>query len=163
MEKKLFGNDKKTSFSGSAPTYVGKGMRIEGKIWGVRPIWIDGEVLGTIDVESEVVIGEHAKIDATIRASSIKVNGFVEGELYGSSRIEIMSKGRVRGKVTNLAGCLIIQDGGVVEGQCTIVTEEKMKGLLPQKFTKLLPEKTDFKIKELKAPENKDESSKKIE
>jgi len=159
MGKKLFGNGKKTSLGSSAPTYVGKGMRIEGKIWGVRPIWIDGEVLGTIDIESEVIIGENAKIDATIRASSIKVNGFVEGELYGSSRIEIMSKGRVRGKVTNLAGCLIIQDGGVVEGQCTIVTEEKMKGLLPQKLTKLLPEKTDFQIKELKAPENKEEAS----
>ncbi len=146
----MFGNEKKASIGSGAPTYVGKGMRIEGKIWGVRPIWIDGEVIGTIDIESEVVIGENAKIDATIRASSIKVNGFVEGELYGSSRIEIMSKGRVRGKVTNLAGCLIIQDGGVVEGQCTIVTDEKMKGLLPQKFAKLLPEKTDFQIKESK-------------
>ena len=150
MERRLFGNEKKASIGSGAPTYVGKGMRIEGKIWGVRPIWIDGEVIGTIDIESEVVIGENAKIDATIRASSIKVNGFVEGELYGSSRIEIMSKGRVRGKVTNLAGCLIIQDGGVVEGQCTIVTDEKMKGLLPQKFAKLLPEKTDFQIKESK-------------
>ena len=150
MERSLFGNEKKASIGSGAPTYVGKGMRIEGKIWGVRPIWIDGEVIGTIDIESEVVIGENAKIDATIRASSIKVNGFVEGELYGSSRIEIMSKGRVRGKVTNLAGCLIIQDGGVVEGQCTIVTDEKMKGLLPQKFAKLLPEKTDFQIKESK-------------
>ena len=161
MGKKLFSNGKKKSFGSSAPTYVGKGMRIEGKIWGVRPIWIDGEVLGTIDIESEVVIGENAKIDATIRASSIKVNGFVEGELYGSSRIEIMSKGRVRGKVTNLAGCLVIQDGGVVEGQCTIVTEEKMKGLLPQKYAKLLPEKTDFQIKDVKNNENEDESIKK--
>ena len=157
----MFGNDKNTSFSGSAPTYIGKGMRIEGKIWGVRPIWIDGEVLGTIDVESEVVIGEHAKIDATIRASSIKVNGFVEGELFGSSRIEIMPKGRVRGKVANLAGCLIIQDGGVVEGQCTIVTDEKMKSLLPKQFTKLIPEKTDFQFKEITAPENKEEQDKK--
>lgn len=155
----MFRNDKNKSFSGSAPTYVGKGMRIEGKIWGVRPIWIDGEVLGSIDVESEVVIGEHAKIDATIRASSIKVNGFVEGELFGSSRIEIMSKGRVRGKVTNLAGCLIIQDGGVVEGQCTIVTEEKMKSLLPQQFAKMLPDKTDLKLKEISVPDKKEEST----
>jgi len=155
----LFRNDKKKTFSGTAPTYVGKGMRIEGKIWGVRPIWIDGEVLGSIDVESEVVIGEHAKIDATIRASSIKVNGFVEGELFGSSRIEIMSKGRVRGKVTNLAGCLIIQDGGVVEGQCTIVTEEKMKSLLPQQYAKMLPEKTDSQFKAINVPENKEEST----
>lgn len=157
----MFSNGKKKSFSGAAPTYVGKGMRIEGKIWGLRPIWIDGEVVGTIDIESEVVIGEHAKVDATIRASSIKVNGFVEGELYGSSRIEIMSKGRVRGKVTNLAGCLIIQDGGVVEGQCTIVTEDKMKSLLPQQFTKLLPEKTDFKFKEINDKDNEGISSQK--
>ena len=64
-----------------------------GKLWGKRPIWIDGEVKGTIDIGSEVIIGESAKIDATIRASTIKVNGFVEGELYASGKIEIMSKG----------------------------------------------------------------------
>jgi len=68
-----------------------------------------------------------------------------------------MAKGRVRGKVTNLAGCLIIQDGGVVEGQCTIVTEEKMKSLLPQQFSKMIPDKTDSKMKEIKAPEDKEE------
>ncbi|MDG2065648.1 MAG: polymer-forming cytoskeletal protein, partial [SAR324 cluster bacterium] len=97
----MFGNNNNESFKGGAPTYVGKGMRIEGKVWGKRPIWIDGEVKGTIDIGSEVIIGESAKIDATIRASTIKVNGFVEGELYASGKIEIMSKGRVHGNVTN--------------------------------------------------------------
>ncbi len=51
----MFGNNNNESFKGGAPTYVGKGMRIEGKIWGKRPIWIDGEVKGTIDIGSEVV------------------------------------------------------------------------------------------------------------
>ena len=50
----MFGNNNNESFKGGAPTYVGKGMRIEGKIWGKRPIWIDGEVKGTIDIGSEV-------------------------------------------------------------------------------------------------------------
>jgi cytoskeletal protein CcmA (bactofilin family) len=150
----LFGNNNKESFNGTAPTYVGKGMRIEGKIWGMRPIWIDGEVKGTIDIGSEVIIGEPAKIDATIRAPTIKVNGFVEGELYASGKIEIMSKGRVHGNVTNLAGCLIIHDGGIVEGQCSIANAEKMKSLLPQQFPKLLPEKSTIPPKVIQASEN---------
>ena len=150
----MFGNNNKESFNGTAPTYVGKGMRIEGKIWGMRPIWIDGEVKGTIDIGSEVIIGEPAKIDATIRALTIKVNGFVEGELYASGKIEIMSKGRVHGNVTNLAGCLIIHDGGIVEGKCSIANAEKMKSLLPQQFPKLLPEKLTTPPKVIQTPKN---------
>ena len=150
----MFGNNNNESFKGAAPTYVGKGMRIEGKIWGKRPIWIDGEVKGTIDIGSEVIIGESAKIDATIRASTIKINGFVEGELYASVKIEIMSKGRVHGNVTNLAGCLIIHDGGIVEGLCSIANKEKMKSLLPQEFPKLLPEQSTAVPKVIHTPEN---------
>lgn len=154
----MFGNNNNESFKGGAPTYVGKGMRIEGKIWGKRPIWIDGEVKGTIDIGSEVIIGESAKIDATIRASTIKVNGFVEGELYASGKIEIMSKGRVHGNVTNLAGCLIIHDGGIVEGLCSIANKEKMKSLLPQEFPKLLPEQSTATPEVIHTPENIKES-----
>ena len=154
----MFGNEKKVPTTGSAPTYVGKGMQIKGKIWGVRPIWIEGEVQGSIDCATEVIIGEAGKVDAAIRASTIKVNGFVEGELIASSRIEVMAKGRVHGDIKCLAGCLIIHDGGILEGQCSTATEENMKNLLPQKFPKLLPEETDQPVKEIQAPENKEDS-----
>ena len=152
----MFGSDKKVPAPGSVPTYVGKGMRIEGKIWGTRPIWIEGEVLGSVDCDSEVIIGESGKVDATIRASIIKVNGFVEGELFASKQIEIMSKGRVRGNITNIPGSLVIHDGGIVEGQCSTETAEKMKNLLPQSFPKLLPEETDSSVKEIETTENKE-------
>jgi len=152
----LFGSDKKVPAPGSVPTYIGKGMRIEGKIWGTRPIWIEGEVRGNVDCVSEVIIGESGKVDATIRASIIKVNGFVEGELFASKQIEIMSKGRVRGNITNIPGSLVIHDGGIVEGQCSTETAEKMKNLLPQSFPKLLPEETDSSVKEIETTENKE-------
>ncbi len=152
----MFGSDKKVPPPGSVPTYIGKGMRIEGKIWGTRPIWIEGEVRGSVDCDSEVIIGESGKVDATIRASIIKVNGFVEGELFASKQIEIMSKGRVRGNITNIPGSLVIHDGGIVEGQCSTETAEKMKNLLPQSFPKLLPEETDSSVKEIETTENKE-------
>ncbi len=134
----MFGKQKKTPAVNSAPTYIGRGMRIEGKIYGMRPIWIDGEVRGTIDSISEVIIGEFAKVDATIRAATIKVNGSVEGELFASNSIEIMPKGRVSGNITNLAGSLVIQTGGIFEGQCLTATEEKLKKMLPDQIPKLL-------------------------
>jgi cytoskeletal protein CcmA (bactofilin family) len=140
----LFGSDKKVPAPGSVPTYVGKGMRIEGKIWGTRPIWIEGEVRGSVDCDSEVIIGESGKVDATIRAS------------FASKQIEIMSKGRVRGNITNIPGSLVIHDGGIVEGLCSTETAEKMKNLLPQSLPKLLPEETDSSVKEIQTTENKE-------
>ena len=154
----MFGSDKKVKVAGSVPTYVGKGMRIEGKIWGTRPIWIEGEVRGSIDCASEVIIGESGKVDAIIKASIIKVNGFVEGELLASKQIEIMSKGRVRGNITNIPGSLVIHDGGIVEGLCSTENTEKMKNLLPQSLPKLLPEETKISEKEIQTPDNNEKS-----
>ena len=155
----MFGKNKKTPAVNSAPTYIGRGMRIEGKIYGMRPIWIDGEVHGTIDSISEVIIGEFAKVDATIRAATIKVNGSVEGELFASNSIEIMPKGRVTGNITNLAGSLVIQTGGIFEGQCLTATEEKMKKLLPEQIPKLLPDESSGSVKELESSQNKQDSN----
>ena len=155
----MFGKDKKSPAVNSAPTYIGRGMRIEGKIYGMRPIWIDGEVHGTIDSISEVIIGEFAKVDATIRAATIKVNGSVEGELFASNSIEIMAKGRVSGNITNLAGSLVIQTGGIFEGQCLTATEEKMKKLLPEQIPKLLPDESSSSLKELESQQNKGDSN----
>ena len=155
----MFGKDKKSAIVNSAPTYIGKGMRIEGKIYGMRPIWIDGEVHGTIDSISEVIIGEFAKVDATIRAATIKVNGSVEGELFASNRIEIMAKGRVTGNITNLAGSLVIQTGGIFEGQCLTATEEKMKKLLPEQIPKLIPNESSSSVKEMEFTQKKEDSN----
>ena len=159
----MFGRDKKSPAVNSAPTYIGRGMRIEGKIYGMRPIWIDGEVHGTIDSISEVIIGEFAKVDATIRASTIKVNGSVEGELFASNSIEIMAKGRVTGNITNLAGSLVIQTGGIFEGQCLTATEEKLKKLLPDQLPKLLPDESSGSLKEMESPRNKENSNLEVE
>ena len=155
----MFGKDKKSAIVNSAPTYIGRGMRIEGKIYGMRPIWIDGEVHGTIDSISEVIIGEFAKVDATIKAATIKVNGSVEGELFASNSIEIMAKGRVTGNITNLAGSLVIQTGGIFEGQCLTATEEKMKKLLPEQIPKLIPNESSSSVKEMEFTQKKEDSN----
>ena len=115
-----------------APTYLGGGMKIDGKITGRKPIWMDGEVQGTIDCESEVVIGPSAKVQATIHASTIKVNGHIEGDLYASGRVEVLSQGRIQGNITNLPGSLIIHEGGIMEGQCLTASDNEIRKLMPK-------------------------------
>ena len=107
-------------------------MKIDGKITGRKPIWMDGEVQGTIDCESEVVIGPSAKVQATIHAATIKVNGHIEGDLYASGRVEVLSQGRIQGNITNLPGSLIIHEGGVMEGQCLIASDNEIRKLMPE-------------------------------
>ncbi len=69
-----------------------------------------------------------------------------------------MAKGRVSGNITNLAGSLVIQTGGIFEGQCLTATEEKMKKLLPEQIPKLLPDESSTTVKELEATQNKEDS-----
>ena len=117
--------------SAGAPTYLGGGMKIDGKITGRKPIWMDGEIQGTVDCESEVVIGPTANIQATIHASTIKVNGKIQGDLYATGRVEIMSQGKIDGNITNLPGALVIHEGGIMEGQCLTASDDKINEMMP--------------------------------
>ncbi len=127
--------------SGSAPTYIGSAMRIEGDVWGSRPIWVDGEVRGMITCDTEVVVGATAKVYATIRAAIVRINGYLEGEVFASERMEVMSQGHIQGDITSRPGCLIVQEGGVVEGQCITTQQIEIPKRVTDAPTELPPPK----------------------
>ena len=127
----MFNKKNSSPSRGGSPTYLGGGMKIDGKIIARKPIWMDGKMQGSIDCESEVVIGPSAKINATIHAATIKVNGQIDGDLYAYVRMEVLSKGKIHGNITNLPGSLIIHEGGIVEGQCLTKTKQEIRKLMP--------------------------------
>lgn len=129
---------------GSSTTFIGHGMRIDGKVRCLGSIRIDGEIHGDIDCQNEVAVGPTAYIVATIHALRIVVNGRVEGNLYASDQLEVLAEGYIVGNVSNPAGKLIIHEGAVIEGQCLTYeapTETKVITLTPD--TKLLDSKKD--------------------
>ncbi len=125
----MFGNKEKTANVGGTTTYIGKEMKIEGKLRCSGPIRIDGEINGDIDCENEISIGPSALIVATIHAVRIIVNGRVEGNLFASDQLEVLPAGHILGNVSNPPGKLIIHEGAIIEGQC---------------FTQDVPKKLDF-------------------
>jgi cytoskeletal protein CcmA (bactofilin family) len=96
--------------------WVGKSMRIEGKIISTDDLTIHGQVDGTIEVgDHSLVIGSGAAVRADLVARTITISGAVTGGVMASERIELRATGSVVGDLT--APVLILADGAVIAGR----------------------------------------------
>ena len=100
-----------------AATHLDRGTKISGKLHFEGPAHFDGNIDGEIE-GTEITIGENAVATAQIRADSIVVCGKVKGEITATQRIEIRQTARIIGNIT--APKLIVQDGAIFQGQCSI-------------------------------------------
>ena len=78
----------------------------------------DGQVLGTfsgeIECDGELLVGPDAHVEADIRSTRVTIAGYVRGNLVATSRLKIMSSGRLEGDAR--VGALVVQEGGVHHG-----------------------------------------------
>lgn len=79
---------------------------------------IDGRFEGRVLLVDQLQIGPKARIRTDINATSVVVEGVVIGNISASRRILLLSTARVLGDVKTPE--LIIQDGVILEGRCTI-------------------------------------------
>jgi len=79
---------------------------------------IDGTVAGRVLLVDQLEIGPKARVKTSISATSVVVEGLVIGNISASRRILLLSTARVLGDLKTPE--LIIQDGVVLEGKCTI-------------------------------------------
>ncbi|HYA90495.1 MAG TPA: polymer-forming cytoskeletal protein [Thermodesulfobacteriota bacterium] len=100
--------------------YLGKETVFEGKMTFEGVFRLDGKFEGEIFESGTLVVGETASVKGKIMLNTIVINGLVEADVYAKARVEIHSTGKVYG--TLLTPILIINEGGIFEGNC------KMKG-----------------------------------
>ena len=98
-----------------------RGSKITGKVSFEGPARIDGEVDGEISAKDSLVISETAVVTAQIRAASVSVAGKVSGDIIATQRIEIRPNAKVSGNLT--APILVVQEGAVFEGHCSMQPE----------------------------------------
>ena len=79
---------------------------------------IDGAFEGKVLLVDQLQIGPKARVKTDISATSVVVEGVVIGNISSSRRILLLSTARVLGDLKTPE--LIIQDGVVLEGRCTI-------------------------------------------
>lgn len=105
-------------------TILGPESSFEGKlVFNGGQVRIDGNFKGEVRTESTLIVGESAKVDATINVGTIIVTGQVNGDITAKHSVGIERPGRVHGTIVTPE--LMIQKGVIFEGQCKM---EQSKG-----------------------------------
>ena len=94
---------------------IGPSIHIDGDVRGEEDLLIEGEVNGTVQLKNNsLTIGPQGKVVADVYAHSIYVDGYLEGDLFGSERVHIRKSAQVKGNVTSPR--VSVEDGAKFKG-----------------------------------------------
>ena len=112
--------------SGELNGFLDKGSTFRGELEFEDTIRIDGRFNGKITSKNELIIGESAQVEGEIAVGSVAISGTVRGKIQATGRIEIHRSGRVFCDIETAA--LIIEEGAVFEGNCTMASKASGQG-----------------------------------
>ncbi len=101
-----------------ANSTIGEESLFQGRFAIRGSLRIDGRFEGEALLVDQLQIGPKGRVKTNIIATSVVVEGVIMGNISASRRILLLSTARVLGDVRTPE--LIIQDGVVLEGRCTI-------------------------------------------
>ena len=101
-----------------ANSTIGENSYFGGRFLVKGNMRIDGAFEGKVLLVDQLQVGPKARVKTDISATSVVVEGIVIGNISASRRILLLSTARVLGDLKTPE--LIIQDGVVLEGRCTI-------------------------------------------
>jgi cytoskeletal protein CcmA (bactofilin family) len=95
--------------------HIGKSVIIKGELSGSEDLYIDGEVDGSIELkQNSVTIGPNGRVKAKIMAKTIVLEGKVNGNVFGSERVEIRGAAVVNGDIVTKS--IVIAEGAFFKG-----------------------------------------------
>jgi cytoskeletal protein CcmA (bactofilin family) len=80
-------------------TIIGEGFVFTGKLQGTAAIRIEGKIIGDVNVEGGVILGENGTIEGNLNTKSAVIFGSVNGNVK-SIQLEIKKTGHVNGDIT---------------------------------------------------------------
>lgn len=98
---------------------IGSGTVIEGDIAFSGGLRIDGTVRGNVRASDEktatLVLSEQARVEGSVEARHVVINGTVAGPVTASEYVELLPKARVTGDLTYKA--IEIHSGAIIMGR----------------------------------------------
>ncbi len=87
--------------NGRIDTLIGRNAGIQGDIEFAGGLHVDGRVAGSVKASAEgsLSVSEYGVIEGSVAAPSVVLNGRVNGDIFGSERVVLGSKAKVRGNV----------------------------------------------------------------
>ena len=95
-------------------TFIGPNITIEGTITGSEPITIEGTIRGKIDLSSDLRVGTKARLEATVHARNVTVEGKITGDISADDRVELVASASVDGNIK--APKIVVAEGAKFRG-----------------------------------------------
>lgn len=96
--------------------WIGKAVRVEGRVISTEDLTIDGDVEGSIELgDHSLMIGLGANVKADLTAKTIVINGAVTGNVKATDQVDLRATGAVYGNLS--APRLVMADGATVFGK----------------------------------------------
>lgn len=105
-------------------TIIGEGYIFTGELQGSSVIRIEGKVIGNVNVESGVILGENGIIEGNIISKSVIIYGTVTGNIK-TTQLEIKKTAHIDGDIT--ADTLEIELGAKYNGKLNMQIQQILK------------------------------------
>ena len=96
-------------------TYLGKNLKITGNVSGEGNLILLGTFDGEFDLKGQLKVAQGARIKGNVKATSVSINGNVEGTILASERILLDTTAAMKGRLVTPK--ISIQDGAVFDGE----------------------------------------------
>ncbi|NLN93427.1 MAG: polymer-forming cytoskeletal protein [Candidatus Hydrogenedens sp.] len=103
-------------------TALGAGATLKGALHCTGPVRIEGQVDGSIQSQSTVLLLEGAKVKGDLKGVQVIVSGEIRGNLYASDRVELQPAGKLQGNINAPRVC--IHEGAFFQGECLMTKKE---------------------------------------
>jgi len=95
-------------------TYFGPNIVIDGTVSGSEPVIVEGTIKGQINVSGDLRIGTKARVEATVHAKNVTIEGKLTGDVSADERVELVSSATVDGNIK--APKIIVAEGARFRG-----------------------------------------------
>ena len=95
-------------------TFFGPNVTIDGTVSGSEPVLIEGTIRGKIELTADLRIGTQARVEATVHAQNVSIEGRVTGDISADDRVELVNTAVVDGNLK--APKIVVAEGATFRG-----------------------------------------------
>ena len=102
-------------------TILGPDAKFKGDLTFDSAAKMLGHIEGSIKSKGKVLIADGCKCKASVTAKEVAIEGYIEGNVEASERVEVKANGRITGDI--VAARMTMGDGASIEGHVRIGME----------------------------------------
>ena len=118
--------------------FLDQEVEFEGKLSLTGTFRCDADFKGEIDCDGLLILGDSARVEGTLRAKQMSVQGKVKGSIHAEEKLVLLQDSVVCGDI--YTACLIIEAGAAFDGTCHMPTSEGVAKELPAAEPEQMPE-----------------------